>query len=190
LIRSFPNTALHSVRFKEEEDMAIAPERIIIEPGSGRVVSLAGNQITFKIQGDQTSGAFSSVEYVMRPGMFIPPHVHEKADEVAYVLEGELGAMVAEEEFKADPGAFVVRPRGVPHALWNVTDRPVKFLDIYTPAGLETFFEELARLLSAGEPPTLEQMFEAGRRYDTIYLPELAPPLMQKYGLRMPGAST
>ncbi len=170
--------------------MATAPEKIIVEPGSGRVVPLAGNEVTFKIQGQQTSGAFSSVVYVMRPGMFVPPHLHEKADEVAYVLEGELGAMVAGREFQAGAGSFVVRPRGVAHALWNVTDRPVKFLDLYTPAGMEAAFEELSKLLSAREPPSLEQMFEAGRRHDTIYLPELAPPLMQKYGLQMPGAST
>jgi mannose-6-phosphate isomerase-like protein (cupin superfamily) len=190
LIQGLPNTVSTVGSVQEGGDMAGATAQIVVEPGSGRVVSLAGNQVTFKIQGDQTSGALSSVEYVMRPGMFVPPHLHEKADEVGYILEGELGAMVAEEEFKAGPGAFVVRPRGVPHALWNITDRPVKILDIYTPAGLEAFYDELARLLSATEPPTLEQMFEAGRRYDTIYLPELAPALMQKYGLRMPGTST
>lgn len=170
--------------------MAITPPTIVLEPGSGKVVSLSGNQVTFKIDGHQTSGALSSVEYVMRPGMFVPPHLHEKTDEVAYVLDGELGAMVAEEEFQAAPGSFLVRPRGVPHALWNVTDRAVKFLDLYTPAGIEAMFDELAKLLSASEPPSPEQIFEAGRRHDTIYLPELAPPLMEKYGLRMPGART
>jgi len=167
--------------------MATAPEKIVVEPGSGRVVSLAGNEVTFKIQGRQTSGAFSSVIYVMRPGMFVPPHLHEEADEVGYVLEGELGAMVAGREFQAAPGAFVVRPRGIPHALWNVTDRAVSLLDLYAPAGMEAFFDEMSKLLSASEPPSPQQMFDAGRRFDTIYLPELAPPLMQKYGLQMPG---
>jgi mannose-6-phosphate isomerase-like protein (cupin superfamily) len=167
--------------------MSGATAQIFVESESGRSVSLAGNKVTFKIQGDQTSGAFSTVVYLMRPGMFVPPHLHEKTDEVAFVLEGELGAMVAEEEFNASPGAFVVRPRGVPHALWNITDRPVRFLDIYTPAGMEAVFEDLARLMSSSERPTVEQTLEVGSRHDTIYLPELAPPLLEKYNLRMPG---
>jgi quercetin dioxygenase-like cupin family protein len=172
--------------------MAIPAEKIIVEPTGGRVVSFIGNEVTFKIQGDQTSGAFSIIEGIYPPGNFTPPHRHEKTVEVGYILEGELGVMVAEEDFRAGPGTFFVRPKGVPHALWNVTDRPVHYLDIYTPAGMEAWFEELARLLSASTSPTLQQLFEAGRRYDTIFMPELAPRLTEKFGLKLPapGAKT
>src|SRR5438270_11556529 len=136
--------------------MAIAPEKIVVEPGSGRVVSMPSTEAIFKVQGDQTSGAFSIAEIVLQPQSFTPPHVHEKTDEISYIVEGELGVMVAEEEFQAAAGAFVVRPRGVPHALWNVPDRAVRLLDIYTPAGLEAFFVELSRLFSASAPPSPE----------------------------------
>jgi hypothetical protein len=30
-------------------------------------------------------------------------------------------------------------------------------------------------------------VLEAGRRFDTFFLPKLAPPLMTKYNLKMPG---
>ncbi len=170
--------------------MARPAEKIIVEPSNGRIISFLGNQVTFKIEGGQTSGAFSIIEALYPPGNFTPPHRHEKTDEVGYILEGELGVMVAEEDFRAGPGTFFVRPKGVPHALWNVTDRPVRFLDTYTPAGMEAWFEELARLVSACRPPRLEQLFEAGRRYDTIFMPELAPPLIKKYGLKLPGSES
>jgi mannose-6-phosphate isomerase-like protein (cupin superfamily) len=170
--------------------MAIPAEKIIVEPSSGRIISFLGNQVTFKIEGGQTSGAFSIIEALYPPGNFTPPHRHEKTDEVGYILEGELGVMVAEEDFRAGPGTFFVRPKGVPHALWNVTDRPVRFLDTYTPAGMEAWFEELARLVSASRPARLEQLFEAGRHYDTIFMPELAPPLIKKYGLKLPGSES
>jgi uncharacterized cupin superfamily protein len=91
--------------------------------------------------------------------------MHEKFDEVSYVLEGELGVMVGEEEFQVPTGAFVVRPKGVPHALWNIGERSTRFLDIYTPAGHEAWFEEVARMLSAVPPPPLDQVLEAGRRF-------------------------
>jgi quercetin dioxygenase-like cupin family protein len=162
-------------------------EQIVVERGAGGPdVSFAGNEVTFKIRGDQTSGAFSVAEFKAHPGTFIPPHFHEKTDEVSYVLEGELGVMVAEEEFTARTGTFVVRPKGVPHALWNSTDRAARFLDMYTPAGFEAWFDELARLLSAPTPPSLDQLNEAGRRYDTILLPELMQPLMARHNFKMP----
>lgn len=167
--------------------MAVVPEKLMVGPGSGRVVALPAMEIQFKVQDDQTSGGFSITEFVAQPGMFVPPHLHEKHDEVFYILEGELGVMVAQEEFQAGPDSFVFRPRGVPHAVWNATDRPVRGLDMFTPAGLEAWFAELARLFSTTPPPTLEHLAEAARRYDVILLPELAPPLVRKYNLRMPG---
>jgi len=167
--------------------MATSAERILVEPGSGRLVSFFGMQMTFKVRAAQTSGAFSIIEGLYPPGNFTPPHRHDRTDEVTYVLEGEFGFMVAEEEFQAGPGSFVVRPKGVPHALRNITDRPVRFIDVYTPGGFEAWYEELARLLSAPEPPPLDQLFQAGRRYDSTFLPDLAPPLIEKYKLRMPG---
>lgn len=165
--------------------MAMQTDRVVVDQSSGRVVSFFGTRCIFKVAGEQTSGAFSVIEGTYPPGNFTPPHRHEKTTEIGYILDGSLGVMIAEEDFVAGPGTFFIRPAGVPHALWNNTHRPVRFLDIYTPAGMEAWFEELARLTSGAEPPTLERLFEAGRRYDTIFMPELAPPLIKKYGLKM-----
>jgi mannose-6-phosphate isomerase-like protein (cupin superfamily) len=167
--------------------MALVSEKIIVESGSGHTVTLPTGRHTFKVLGEHTSGAFSVLEIAPPPGVLIPPHRHERTDEVAYILEGELGVMVAGEEFQVGVGSIVVRPRGVPHAFWNVGDRPVRLLDISTPAGFEAWFDELARLRSSTPPPTMQELTEAARRYDVIVMPELAPTLMQKYGLRMPG---
>lgn len=167
--------------------MQVSRDSIIVERQAGQVIVAPGVEATVKIQGGHTSGAFSVTEQVFQPGFFVPPHKHERIDEVSYLLEGVLGVMVGEKEFEAGTGSFVIRPKGVPHALWNVGKRPARFLDIYTPAGHEGFFEEMAKLRSAPIPPSPDQIFEAARRLDTIFLPELAPPLMQKYALKMPG---
>ena len=166
--------------------MAIGQERIIVESGQGEAIaSVFGYNVIRKITAQQTSAAFSIVELLYPPGNFTPPHRHQETVEVGYVLEGELGFMVAEEDFRVGAGSFVVRPKGVPHAIWNITDRPAKLLDIYTPAGFEAWFQELARLVSGSKPPTMETIFEAGRRYDTVFMPELAPRLIQKFGLKL-----
>lgn len=166
--------------------MAIGQERIIVEPGEGEVFAkVFGYDVIRKIKADQTSGAFSIVELLYPPGNFTPPHRHEKTVEVGYILEGELGFMVAEEDLRAPAGSFVVRPKGVPHAIWNITDRPARVIDIYTPAGFEAWFQELARLASGSRPPTMEAIFKAGRRYDSVFMPELAPRLIKKFGLTL-----
>jgi quercetin dioxygenase-like cupin family protein len=137
-------------------------------------------------------GAFSVVELMYPPGHFTPPHRHEKTVEVGYVLEGELGFMVAEEDLRVSAGSFIVRPKGVPHAIWNITDRPARLLDMYTPAGFEARFQEPASLVGGPKPPTIETLFEAGLRYDTVFMPALAPRLIQKFGLKLeiPGQPT
>jgi quercetin dioxygenase-like cupin family protein len=166
--------------------MAIGQERIVVGSGQGEAIAAVfGYDVIRKINGQQTSGAFSVVELVYPPGNFTPPHRHEKTDEVGYILEGELGFMVAEEDFRVSAGSFVVRPKGVPHAIWNVTDRPAKLLDLYTPAGFEAWFQELARLVGGSQPPTMQAIFEAGLRYDSVFMPELAPRLIQKFGLNL-----
>ena len=166
--------------------MAIGQEMIIVRSGEGELIaSVFGYDVIRKITAQQTSGAFSIVELMYPPGNFTPPHRHEKTDEVGYILEGELGFMVAEEDFRVGAGSFVVRPKGVPHAIWNITDRPARLLDIYTPAGMEAWYQELARLVGGSKPPTMETLFEAGRRYDSVFMPELAPRLIQKFGLKL-----
>jgi len=173
--------------------MAIGQERIIVELGEGEAIaSVFGYDVIRKITAQQTSGAFSAVELMYPAGNFTPPHRHEKTVEVGYILEGELGFMVAEEDFRVTAGSFVVRPKGVPHAIWNITDRPARLLDFYTPAGFEAWYQELARLVGGSKPLTMETLFEAGLRYDSIFMPELAPRLIQKFGLKLeiPGQPT
>jgi quercetin dioxygenase-like cupin family protein len=163
-----------------------AKETILVEPQGGLAHSALGINAVVKIRGSQTSGAFSIVDMSLPAGFFVPPHVHERTEEVSYILEGELGALVGEEELRAGPGSFVIRPKGVVHALWSANGRSVRVLDMYTPAGFEAFGEELAKRF-ASAPPTFEQVAEVGRRHDVRFLPELAPRLIQKYSLRMPG---
>src|SRR5437879_13207252 len=104
--------------------MAIPVEKIIVEPNGGRVVAFLGNEVTTKIEGGQTSGAFSIIEGLYPPGNFTPPHRHEKTDEVGYILGGELGVTVAEEDLRAGPGTLLARPTGVPPAPSKVRDGP------------------------------------------------------------------
>jgi hypothetical protein len=46
---------------------------------------------------------------------------------------------------EAEAGASMAKPRGIPHAMWNVGAEPARVLELLSPGGLEDYFEELAR---------------------------------------------
>ena len=59
----------------------------IVNKGAGTLVWLGGLGVNFKLDGDDTKGAFSIVEHPIEPGTLVPPHMHTHEDEFSYVLE-------------------------------------------------------------------------------------------------------
>lgn len=74
-----------------------------------------------------------------------PLHLHSREEEAFYVLSGRLAVWVDGTEQVAEPGAFLLIPRGVPHAARRVTDEPVRMLTLVSPSGLQRFFESVVR---------------------------------------------
>ena len=62
-----------------------------------------------------------------------------------FILQRELRFKAGDEIFRAPVGSFVFVSRGTPHCLQNVGDTPVRFLERFTPAGMERFLEGLAQ---------------------------------------------
>ena len=83
------------------------------------------------------------------PGILAPPHIHTREDEFSYVLEGEIGARIGDEEVHATAGCYVLKPRNIWHTFWNPGPRPARIIEIISPAGFERFFAELAALTQA-----------------------------------------
>jgi quercetin dioxygenase-like cupin family protein len=105
-----------------------------------------GGPLTFKVRGEQTKGTLIAFETIAPPGEGPPLHVHANEDEVLYVLEGALRFKGEHEVQKAPAGSFIFIPRGVPHTWQSVGDVSARFLVIFTPAGMERFFERFAEL--------------------------------------------
>jgi quercetin dioxygenase-like cupin family protein len=152
-------------------------DRIDISPGFG---------VVFRIAGQHTGGAFSVVEHPIQPRALVWPHVHEREDEYSYVLEGEIGVRIGEQELTAGPGAYVVKPRAIPHAFWNPTDQPARLLEIISPAGLEDYFRELGRLLAGPGVPDFAAIAALSQRYALVGREDWIPDLVQRYGLNYP----
>jgi mannose-6-phosphate isomerase-like protein (cupin superfamily) len=137
------------------------------EPGGGERLRFGEVEILVRASTATTRGAFTLFEE--NEPMDTPLHVHEREDELFYVLEGEHVFQVGEEEHRAGPGAMVFAPRGIPHSQRRVVPRTGRILVLTAPAGLEGFFRELAEADRAG---TLgpDAYASASERYGVTWL--------------------
>jgi quercetin dioxygenase-like cupin family protein len=113
-----------------------------VEAGGGERLSYLGMEFAIRASAESTGGAFSIVEEI-HP-LDTPPHIHHSHDELFDVLEGEHVFTVGDMEFEAGPGDLIFAPRGVRHAHRRVVPRVGRFLDMFSPAGFEAFFRDLA----------------------------------------------
>jgi quercetin dioxygenase-like cupin family protein len=130
----------------EEHGMKVESEGRFVGPDEGRALpNPIGGRMVVKVRDGDTAGSFSVHDNVIparSPGPL--PHLHRDHEETFYVLEGELTVRVEEREITAPPGSFVVIPRGVVHQPSNPTAEPTRVLLIFSPSGMEHFFEEAA----------------------------------------------
>jgi quercetin dioxygenase-like cupin family protein len=91
--------------------------------------------VLIKLYGEETNGAISIIEQPFEPGLLLPPHVHEN-DVWLYVLAGAMHARVGDEVVKATPGCWVLKPRRIPHTMWNAGPKPARIIELYTPGGV------------------------------------------------------
>ena len=90
---------------------------------------------------------FVIVEWTAEVGShwIAPLHVHHADDEAWYVLTGQLGFRLGDEELSAEAGQAVLAPRGVPHTYWNAGQEEARYLLVLTP--------KIARLIDAIHTP-------------------------------------
>ena len=143
-----------------------------------------------KLSGAQTGGSFSLVEHPLEPGRLVAPmHTHRHEDEYSFVLEGELMAQIGTEVVTAPAGALILKPRGIPHTVWNATAQSARFLEIISPAGFENYFVELAEILAQPGPPDIERINTLAQKYDLEFDFSTLAELSQKYNVSLEGVN-
>jgi quercetin dioxygenase-like cupin family protein len=148
-------------------------EPFVLTAGAGETIDgPVGGPLTFKLRGAQSNGTLTVFENVIPPGEGPPLHTHANEDEAFYVLEGGFRYRLGEDVYQAPAGSFVFVPRGTPHCFQNVGDHPARLLVIFTPTGMEQFFEQFAGV--PADADTQEAMVSIGREVD---MEVLGPPL-------------
>ncbi|WP_147943385.1 cupin domain-containing protein [Microbispora sp. CSR-4] len=143
---------------------------LLLPPGGGDSIQA----MTLKVGAEQAA-AWSVFEAVVAPGFDVGAHLHHEAEEMFYVVDGELDLLAfhpADSETGSDwrswrseagaevlrggPGSFMHVPAGCPHAFFNPGSEPARMLFIVTPAGHETYLRELTGMLASGPPDPAE----------------------------------
>ena len=119
-----------------------------LDADGGERLRFSDAEFVVRASADGTGGAFTIIEE--SAPLDTPLHVHKNEDELWYVLEGEHIIRVGDDEFHAGPGDIVFGPRGVPHAQRRVIPRTGRFLELFSPAGFEGFFRQLAEAERTG----------------------------------------
>jgi oxalate decarboxylase/phosphoglucose isomerase-like protein (cupin superfamily) len=162
----------------------------VLPPGAGQRIHGAG--MTLKVGAEQ-SGRWSAFEAEVAPGFDVGAHRHAEAEEIFYLLEGELDLLAFEprttapgdwtawesaggaQVVRGGPGSLMFVPAGCPHAFTNPGASPARMLFLVTPAGHEQYLEGIAKLLSHPGPPDQAAIIELRARYDIEQLTSMIP---------------
>jgi oxalate decarboxylase/phosphoglucose isomerase-like protein (cupin superfamily) len=163
---------------------------LILPPGAGQGISAAG--MTLKVGAGQ-SPTWSLFEATVQPGFDVGAHLHQQAEELFYVLEGELDLLAFEPRVRtADgwtswesrtgdrvarggPGSTMYVPAGCPHAFTNPGPSMVRMIFVVTPPGHEDYLRELGELIARPGPPDQNEISALRARHDIQQLTALNP---------------
>lgn len=122
---------------------------VVLAPGEGRQIDLGNFKMVVKAGGDETGSAYSLLEAAEPAGFGPPMHIHHDTNEAFYVLAGEYTVVLEDQEIRCLAGSFIYVPAGMRHG-FRVGSVPSRKLNLYTPAAMVGYFDELAGAIAAG----------------------------------------
>jgi quercetin dioxygenase-like cupin family protein len=146
----------------------------VLRPGqsrNGRTLNIFGDLINVLLAGRDTSGGYSVMLDRTEPNCGPPLHRHNREDEFFQILDGQFRFEVDGQMIDAGPGSSVYAARGTAHTFQNVGSTVGRMLVITQPAGLDSFFEDLAAATSGQTQPD----------------PSVVVPVFEKHGLELLG---
>ena len=155
----------------------------LVAPEEGKIVTLFGVRFRYKIESADSGGSLAVLEVEIPAKTLVKPHSHSREDEYSLVLAGTVGVRLGDRILEAGQGAYLVKPRGTPHAMWNADDTPAKVIEILSPGGMEAYFEELAPTLARHAPPA--EYYGLAEKYGITIEDDWIPDLERTYGVKL-----
>ena len=147
----------------------------VLLPGEGRAIDLGNFAMQVKATDQDSGGAFTLLEATEPPDFGPPMHIHHDAAEAFYVLEGEYLIFIEDEEFRCPTGSFVYIPAEIRHG-FRVGKVASRKLNVYLPAAMVGYFDDLSGAMSRGEADEGE-LAEIAKRHEV----EVVGPVPEGY---------
>jgi quercetin dioxygenase-like cupin family protein len=133
------------------------------------ISQLAGNS--------DTDGAFDLVESKMKKGTEPPPHIHDREDELFYILAGEIKVFADGQVFTVAAGESVFLPKKIPHA-YLIQSEECHVLALMTPGGFLNAINKMNAPARTMEIPSDMETYATADLTATM-------AVFTKYGVRM-----
>jgi quercetin dioxygenase-like cupin family protein len=137
-------------------------------PEEGERIRIFDEEITVKVTGGETAGAYALVTMSVAPGGGPPLHAHP-GNETFFVLSGEFAFTQRDTHgtstFRAGPGAVVHAPSGAPHRFENISPTRSTLRIIFPPETI-AFLQDLGRAFPPGARPDMETMLALNAKHD------------------------
>ena len=81
----------------------------------------------------ETLEGFSIMHGVVPAKGLLAPHVHHVENQAIYVIDGSLEMEIGGEDglrFSAPAGSYVIKPKGISHSFWNLSDTDVNYIEL------------------------------------------------------------
>ena len=145
----------------------------IVPAGEGFLAVNPSEKAWIKLSSAETGGQFIFVEIEVQPGFGPPYHVHDREDELFYIVSGQVEFVIDGQRVVAGPGDTVFGVRGVPHRFRGAGDGPARMTVMVTGTNFEAFYAAWER--AASQPGFDEAKGAAlAAEYGLRFLPEPA----------------
>jgi mannose-6-phosphate isomerase-like protein (cupin superfamily) len=158
----------------------------VVHPAQARPLLISGKPSVL-LESMAAGGSLCIFEQRVGPRILGMPHTHSYEDQVVYVVDGEIGHRIGDQDLFAEAGAVVFKPRGITHALFNRTDEPALILEITVPGRLLEYFDAVDALARSAERPSAETVNQLARQYGLNFDEELIPAIEDQHGVTWPG---
>ena len=126
-----------------------------------------------KASAADTGGQYTLLEITAPAGLQTPLHVHYRADEGFYVLDGTVTIQLGEETVELGPGQHAFGPRDIPHR-FTIGPDGARMIWVLTPGGFEDFVDEVS---APAETPTVPP--------PSVVPPENAAEIVLRHGMEL-----
>ncbi len=165
-LKYFIASKLESIGNTLNEGKIIPP--VIVKPNEGdrfQVLAVANSERVIRLRGNKTDGRLTIMEGEILVGESPPLHIHHREDEYFHVLQGEIEFQVGEERILAKAGTWVYAPRFIKHTFRNLNSTGARLEYVFQPAGIESYFEEVSKVIVAQEPDWAAQAALIANKY-------------------------